>query len=200
MLGSFWILIKWKGTVALNWARARLSPLPPPPLACTHTCTKHSGPEHAYVMCEITENPTFANILPNKFVIYAVPWFSLVSFRELLRRQLMLMKEFAALNRRLQFQFINKVRTRPIINVNILDWIKLIKKCSVVVVIVYVCGRNDDSSAHKIVSVLCSGAFSAHTTCVPRPSPTKPRSGPPLPTGSGLAKRTAPERGTERSH
>ncbi len=69
------------------------------------------------------------------------------------------MKEFAALNRGLQFQFINKVRTRPIINVNILDWIKLIEKCSVVVlVIVYVCSRNDDSSAqNRICSVLHRG-------------------------------------------
>ncbi len=49
---------------------------------------------------------------------------------------------------KLHFLFINKVRTRAIINLNILDWIKLIEKCSVVVVIEFVCGRNDDSSSH----------------------------------------------------
>uniref|UniRef100_A0A671MQS7 ADP-ribosylation factor-binding protein GGA3-like n=1 Tax=Sinocyclocheilus anshuiensis TaxID=1608454 RepID=A0A671MQS7_9TELE len=37
------------------------------------------------------------------------------------------------------------------------------------------------------------GAVSAHTACVPRPSPTEPCPGPPLPTGPGPAKRTAPE-------
>ncbi len=33
-----------------------------------------------------------------------------------------------------------------------------------------------------VSEVPCSGAVSAHTACVPRPSPTEPRSGPPLPT------------------
>lgn len=42
------------------------------------------------------------------------------------------MKQIAVLNRRLQFQFINKVRTRAIMNLNILDRIKLTGKCSVV--------------------------------------------------------------------
>uniref|UniRef100_A0A673GDK5 Bromodomain testis-specific protein-like n=1 Tax=Sinocyclocheilus rhinocerous TaxID=307959 RepID=A0A673GDK5_9TELE len=57
-----------------------------------------------------------------------------------------------------------------------------------VVEIDLVCGRNDDSSAHKIVSVPCSGTVSAHTACVP--SPTEPCPGLPLPTGPGPAKRT----------
>uniref|UniRef100_A0A673GDF4 Bromodomain testis-specific protein-like n=1 Tax=Sinocyclocheilus rhinocerous TaxID=307959 RepID=A0A673GDF4_9TELE len=61
-------------------------------------------------------------------------------------------------------------------------------QCSEVVEIEYVCGRNDDSSAHKIVSVPCSGTVSAHTACVP--SPTEPCPGLPLPTGPGPAKRT----------
>ncbi len=35
-----------------------------------------------------------------------------------------------------QFIFINKVRTRPVINLNILDLIKLVEKCTVVVVVI----------------------------------------------------------------
>ncbi len=99
--------------------------------------------------------------------------------------------------RKLQFLFINKVRTRDIINLNILNWIKLIEKCSVVAVIVFVCDRNDDSSAHKIVYFPRSGAISAHTACVPRPSPTEPCSGPPLLTGPGTAIRTASGHGSK---
>ncbi len=57
--------------------------------------TLHSGPEHAYIMYEITEKNTFANILPDKFIIYAMQWFLLVCIRELLWRQLTLLKEFA---------------------------------------------------------------------------------------------------------
>ncbi len=34
------------------------------------------------------------------------------------------------------------------------------------------------------------------TTCVPRPSPTEPHSGPPLTNKPGPAKQTTPERGT----
>ncbi len=51
-----------------------------------------------------------------------------------------------------------------------------------------------------VSEVPCSGAVSAHTTYVPRPSPTEPHSGPPLTTKTGPAKRTTPERGTKRSH
>ncbi len=72
--------------------------------------------------------------------------------------------------RYLQFLFINKVRTRPVMNLKILDLIKLIEKCCVVVVIEYVCGRNDDSST-KIVAVLCASVVSAHIICVPPPEP-----------------------------
>ncbi len=42
-----------------------------------------------------------------------------------------------------------------------------------------------------VSEVPCSGAVSAYTTHVPRSSPTEPRSGPPLPTEPGPAKRTA---------
>ncbi len=41
-----------------------------------------------------------------------------------------------------------------------------------------------------VSEVPCSGAVSAHTTCVPCPSPTEPHSGPPLTTKPGHAKRT----------
>lgn len=51
--------------------------------------------------------------------------------------------------RKLQFQFINKVRTRPVINLNILDLNKLLEKCTVQVVIENVGCRNEDRSAHK---------------------------------------------------
>lgn len=53
---------------------------------------------------------------------------------------------------KLQFLFINKVRTRPVINLNILDTIKLIEKLNVLV-IEDVCGCRDNSSTHKIVPV-----------------------------------------------
>ncbi len=42
-----------------------------------------------------------------------------------------------------------------------------------------------------VSEVPCSGAVSAHTTCVPRPSPTEPHSDPPLTTNPGPAKQTA---------
>lgn len=58
--------------------------------------------------------------------------------------------------RKLQFLFINNVRTRPIINLNKLDFIKFIEKCCVVVVIEYVCGCNYYSSTHKTLAVQCS--------------------------------------------
>ncbi len=55
-------------------------------------------------------------------------------------------------------------------------------------------------SGCNISEVPCSGTVSAHTICVPRPSPTEPHSGPHLTTKPGPAKRTVPEHGTERSH
>ncbi len=94
--------------------------------------------------------------------------------------------------------FINKVRTRPIINLNILDLIKLIEKSIVLCLIEYVCSHNDDNIAHKIVSVPCSGADSTHTACIPHQ--TELCTGPPLPTGPGPAKRITQEHDTERSH
>ncbi len=42
-----------------------------------------------------------------------------------------------------------------------------------------------------------SSAVSAHTTCVLRPSPTEPCSGPPLPTKTGPAKWTTPRHGLD---
>ncbi len=50
-----------------------------------------------------------------------------------------------------------------------------------------------------VSEVPCSGAVSAHTTCVPRQSPNEPHSGPPLTTKPGPAKQTASERVTEWS-
>ncbi len=41
-----------------------------------------------------------------------------------------------------------------------------------------------------VSEVPCSGAVSAHTTCVPRQSPNEPHSGPPLTTKPGPAKQT----------
>ncbi len=48
-----------------------------------------------------------------------------------------------------------------------------------------------------VSEVPCSGAVSAHTICVPRPSPNEPHSGPPLTNKPGPAKQTASERITE---
>ncbi len=44
-----------------------------------------------------------------------------------------------------------------------------------------------------VSDVTCSGTVSAHTTSVPRPSPTEPHSDPPLATKPGPAERIAPE-------
>ncbi len=148
-------------------------------------------PGHSTLIYKITEKTTFANILHNTFIIYSMQRFSLVCIRTI--------TEAADVNdiicsftRKLQFMFTNKVRTRPVINLIILNLITLIEKCSVVVVIEYVCSRNEDSNAHKVEAVPCSDAVSAHTTCVPRPSPTEPCSGPPLPSEPATANRTMP--------
>ncbi len=110
-------------------------------------------------------------------------------------------KIISSFTRKLQFLFINKVRTRPAINLNILALIKLIESVGVVVVVIeYVCGHNDDSGAHKIVAVLCASAVSTHIICVMPPSPTEPGSDPPLPSEPRIAKQTTPGYSTEQSH
>lgn len=87
--------------------------------------------------------------------------------------------------RKLQFLFINKVRTRPVINPNTLKLITLIEKCTIKTVIKMSVART------KVAAVPFSGTVSAHTACKPHSIPTEPCSGPPPPSVPGTAKRTA---------
>ncbi len=69
---------------------------------------------------------------------------------------------------KLQYMFINKTRTRPIVNLNVLNlinwkvWYSSYKD--------FCCHYDNSAFKTSTLTVPCSSVISSHTTCVPHPS------------------------------